>query len=110
LQFLVIDTPYICDVDRFQGFNLAPKASKLNQSIDNYVRDGQIQWSVSVHQPEWDTLLASNAELGIGEGVKAKVDEQALFGWNDGYAYELLLEKLDKLAKLTACAEESAGL
>jgi len=109
-QFLLIDTPYTCDVDRFQNFNLTPKAPKTSQSIGTYARDGQFQWSISVHQPEWDTLLALNAELGIGEGVKLKVDERALFGWDGGDAYELLLEKLDQLAKLTVRGAEHVGL
>lgn len=106
-HFAVRGTPYVCEVERVQDFTVAGKARATVQSVPTGPKDGKAYWAVSVFRPEWDTALAANGDLGIGEGVQQKASETGLFGMDYVDGFEVFLGKLDELAKLMVRGDES---
>ena len=61
-------TGYYIDVSKTEEFRLRnPHSNKPDQSD---LTAGDPAWRVSIFRKDWDVVLAENAELGVGEGMR----------------------------------------
>lgn len=117
-QYFIANSDFTLELSRFQDRTYPPRAiSPFTTTSANQPIVYEPRWGLNVFREHWDTMLAKNERLGIGEHAdwegdvatwfpvdvgpgSAKVDEEnANQGWHQ------LMEKLGRIERLVASAK-----